>query len=109
MNDRKTSPRRTRSQWVGVVASMGVEERPFPFQQATRLEVFLKRRGIRPAHLSRESGYRRQDVFGVRMGRIIPGPNCMSAITNACMRLSGERLEPSDLFDFGAHAAGQGR
>jgi hypothetical protein len=88
---------------------MGVEERPFPFQQATRLEVFLKRRGIRPAHLSRESGYRRQDVFGVRMGRIIPGPNCMSAITNACMRLSGERLEPSDLFDFGAHAAGQGR
>jgi predicted transcriptional regulator len=65
----------------------------------TRLERFLKSRGIKPAHLARESGYSRQHLLRIRMGRMEPTRRCIAAITGACRRLSGEAVRASDLFD----------
>ena len=65
----------------------------------TRLEEFLRSRGIRPAHLARESGYSRQHVLRVRAGRMDPTRRCIAAITAACRRLSGEPVRAADLFD----------
>lgn len=65
----------------------------------TRLEKFLKSRGIKPAHLARESGYSRQHLLRIRMGRMEPTRRCIAAIASACRRLSGEAVRASDLFD----------
>jgi len=65
----------------------------------TRLESFLKSRGIKPAHLARESGYSRQHLLRIRMGRMEPTRRCIAAISAACRRLSGEGVRASDLFD----------
>ncbi|MFP5247452.1 MAG: helix-turn-helix domain-containing protein [Thermoanaerobaculia bacterium] len=65
----------------------------------TRLEAFLKSRGIKPAHLARESGYSRQHLLRIRMGRMEPTRRCIAAIAAACRRLSGEGVRASDLFD----------
>jgi predicted transcriptional regulator len=65
----------------------------------TRLEKFLKSRGIKPAHLARESGYSRQHLLRIRMGRMDPTRRCIAAIAASCRRLSGEAVRASDLFD----------
>jgi predicted transcriptional regulator len=65
----------------------------------TRLERFLKSRGIKPAHLARESGYSRQHLLRIRMGRMEPTRRCIAAIAVACRRLSGESVRASELFD----------
>lgn len=65
----------------------------------TRLEDFLKSRGIKPAHLARESGYSRQHLLRLRMGRMDPTRRCMAAISAACRRLSGEPIHAWDLFE----------
>jgi hypothetical protein len=65
----------------------------------TRLETFLKSRGIKPAHLARESGYSRQHLLRIRMGRMEPTRRCIAAIAAACRRLSGESVRAADLFD----------
>jgi len=65
----------------------------------TRLEAFLKSRGIKPAHLARESGYSRQHLLRLRLGRMEPTRRCIAAIAAACRRLSGESVRASDLFD----------
>ena len=68
---------------------------------ATRLEVFLKTHGIKPAHLARESGYSRQHLLRIRMGRMEPTRRCIAAIVAACRRMSGEPVLASDLFELG--------
>jgi predicted transcriptional regulator len=65
----------------------------------TRLETFLKSRGIKPAHLARESGYSRQHLLRIRMGRMEPTRRCIAAIVSACRRLSRERVHAEDLFE----------
>jgi hypothetical protein len=65
----------------------------------TRLETFLKSRGIKPAHLAKESGYSRQHLLRIRMGRMEPTRRCIAAISAACRRLSGESVRASELFD----------
>lgn len=65
----------------------------------TRLESFIKSRGIKPAHLARESGYSRQHLLRIRMGRMEPTRRCIAAIAAACRRLSGESVRASALFD----------
>jgi predicted transcriptional regulator len=65
---------------------------------ATRLEKFLKSRKIKPAHLARESGYSRQHLLRIRMGRMEPTRRCIAAIVTACRRLSGEHVQATDLF-----------
>ncbi|HEX8170613.1 MAG TPA: helix-turn-helix transcriptional regulator [Thermoanaerobaculia bacterium] len=66
---------------------------------ATRLERFLKSRGIKPAHLARESGYSRQHLLRIRLGRMEPTRRCIAAIAAACRKLSGESVRASELFD----------
>lgn len=66
---------------------------------STRLEAFLKSRAIKPAHLARESGYSRQHLLRIRMGRMEPTRRCIAAIAAACRRLSGEGVRASELFD----------
>jgi len=65
----------------------------------TRLEAYLKTRGIKPAHLARESGYSRQHLLRIRMGRMDPTRRCIAAIVAACRRLSHEHVRAVDLFD----------
>jgi predicted transcriptional regulator len=65
----------------------------------TRLETFLKSRGIKPAHLARESGYSRQHLLRIRLGKMEPTRRCIAAISAACRRLSGENVRASELFD----------
>ena len=65
----------------------------------TRLEAFLRSRGIKPAHLARESGYSRQHLLRIRLGRMDPTRRCIAAIAAACRRLSGENVRASELFD----------
>lgn len=65
----------------------------------TKLEAFIQSRGIKPAHLARESGYSRQHLLRVRMGRMDPTRRCIAAIVSAARRLARERVAASDLFD----------
>jgi len=65
----------------------------------TRLETFLKSRGIKPAHLARESGYSRQHLLRIRMGRMEPTRRCIAAIVAASRRLSREPVRAADLFE----------
>jgi predicted transcriptional regulator len=65
----------------------------------TRLETYLKSRGIKPAHLARESGYSRQHLLRIRMGRMEPTRRCIAAIVAACRRLSHETVRANELFD----------
>ena len=65
----------------------------------TKLESFLKSRGIKPAHLARESGYSRQHLLRIRMGRMEPTRRCISAIVGACKRLAKDQVRATDLFD----------
>ena len=65
----------------------------------TKLETFLKSHRIKPAHLARESGYSRQHLLRIRMGRMEPTRRCIAAIAAACRRLSREPVKASDLFD----------
>ncbi len=65
----------------------------------TRLESFIRSRGIKPAHLARESGYSRQHLLRIRMGRMEPTRRCIAAIASACRRLSGEGVRAAELFE----------
>jgi hypothetical protein len=65
----------------------------------TKLELYLRHHGIKPAHLARESGYSRMHLLRIRMGRMQPSERCMDAITTACRRLAREPVRMADLFD----------
>ena len=67
----------------------------------TRLERYLRLKGIKPAHLARESGYSRQHLLRIRMGRMEPTRRCIAAIVAACRRLSREPVRADDLFELG--------
>lgn len=65
----------------------------------TRLESFLKRRGIKPAHLAKESGYSRAHLLRVRNGQMEPTRKCIKAIREACSRLIQRNVRATTLFD----------
>jgi predicted transcriptional regulator len=65
----------------------------------TKLEAFMKRNRIKPAHLARESGYSRQHLLRIRMGRMEPTRRCIAAIVSACRRLSRHQVHAAELFD----------
>ena len=65
----------------------------------TKLELFLRSRRIKPAHLARESGYARAHLLRVRMGRITATADCAVAVVSALRRLAGERVVLADVFD----------
>jgi hypothetical protein len=68
----------------------------------TKLESFLKSRGIKPAHLAKESGYSRQHLLRVRMGKMEPTRKCIEALVVACQRITRDRrINANHLFDLG--------
>jgi hypothetical protein len=67
----------------------------------TKLEQFLKSRDIKPAHVARESGYSRQHLLRIRMGRMEPTRRCIAALVAACRHLSREAVQAQTLFDLG--------
>jgi len=67
----------------------------------TRLQMFITAHGIKAAALARETGYSRQYLLRVRMGRVDPTRRCMAAIVAACRRLSHKRVRASELFELG--------
>src|SRR5438552_19193205 len=67
----------------------------------TRLEQFIKSRGIKPAHLAAVSGYSRQHLLRIRMGRMEPTRRCIAAILAAIRILSGrDQLPITEVFSF---------
>jgi tetratricopeptide (TPR) repeat protein len=64
----------------------------------TRLERFLKARGIKPAHLAQEAGYSRQHLLRIRRGLMEPTRRCIAAIVAAASRLSRSTVKPEELF-----------
>lgn len=67
--------------------------------RGTRLERYLRRHGIKPAHLARESGYSRQHLLRIRLGKMEPTRRCIVAIVMACRRLTREHVTAADLFE----------
>lgn len=67
--------------------------------RGTKLEFFLRSRGIKPAHLARDSGYSRQHLLRIRMGRMEPTRRCIVHVVAACRRLSREKVPAADLFE----------
>jgi len=78
-----------------------IEDEPAIADRArgAKLETFLRSRGIRPAHLAWESGYSRQHLLRIRLGRIEPTRRCIADLVTACRRLAREPVRASDLFD----------
>jgi hypothetical protein len=73
-------------------------------QSPTKLESFLLTRELHPAHIAQESGYSRQHLLRVRMGKMDATGKCMKAVTLACRRLSQEPVTALHLFDLGGFA-----
>ena len=66
----------------------------------TKLEKYLKRRGIKPAALAKASKYSRQHLLRIRLGRQEPTRKCIKAITAACRMLAkAPNLQATSLFD----------
>jgi predicted transcriptional regulator len=65
----------------------------------TKLEAFIKAKGIKPAHLALHAEYSRQHLLRIRMGRMEPTRKCIKAVVAACRRLAREPVTASDLFD----------
>jgi predicted transcriptional regulator len=66
----------------------------------TKLEKFITSRGIRPAHVAKESGYSRQHLLRIRQGKMEPSRRCIKAVRDACRRITANpRLRASQLFD----------
>jgi predicted transcriptional regulator len=63
------------------------------------LEEFIRSRGIKPAHLARESGYSRQHLLRIRFGRMLPSLTCIASIVVTMRRLTRERVRPEQLFE----------
>jgi predicted transcriptional regulator len=65
----------------------------------TRLEAFIKSRGLLPSHVAKHADYSRQHLLRLRKGEMEPTRKCIKAITAACRRLARERVRAADLFD----------
>jgi hypothetical protein len=72
---------------------------PQRMNRTTPLEEFMRRRGIKPAHLARESGYSRQHLLRIRRGRMEPTRRCMAALIAAVRRMTHEPIRAEELFD----------
>lgn len=70
-----------------------------PLSCSTRLERFIRSRGIKPVHLARESSYSRQHLLRIRFGRMLPSLACIASIVVAMRRLTRERVRPEQLFE----------
>jgi len=65
----------------------------------TKLEAFIKARGLKPLRIAFEADYSRQHLLRIRMGKMEPTRKCIKAITAAIRKLTREPITASDLFD----------
>jgi hypothetical protein len=67
----------------------------------TRFEAYLREHQVKPAHLAKRSGYSRQHLLRLRLGRQEPTRRCMLALARALQSLTGDPVQATDLFDLG--------
>ena len=67
--------------------------------EVTRLEWFIRTRGIKPAHVAREAAISRQHLLRLRTGEADPTRRVMVLLRRACSRLVRKRVSMRDLFD----------
>ena len=65
----------------------------------TKLETFLRAKGIKPADVAREARVSRQHLLRLRKGIAQPTITMLVKITNACSALLGRTVAYSELFD----------
>jgi len=70
-------------------------------REATRLEWFIRTRGLKPRHVAIEAKISRQHLFRLRRGEAQPTAVTMSSVRRACSRLTRKRVALRDLFDLG--------
>jgi DNA-binding phage protein len=67
----------------------------------TRLETFIRERGLKPAQIAREAGCSRKHLFRVRKGRCEPTRPVMRNIARAVGSLLGRKVRVAQLFNLG--------
>ncbi len=67
--------------------------------RVTRLESFLKGKGIRAAHLARDAGISRQHLMRLRRGTSQPTLHMMIILATAARRILGRKVEVREMFD----------
>lgn len=95
---RRPSERTTLGSQKLIEAAVIEDVAPRKASRTTPLEQFMNRRGLKPAHVARESGYSRQHLLRIRMGRMEPTRRCMAAIIAAVRRLTHEPIMAGELF-----------
>jgi len=70
-------------------------------RQATRLEWFIRTRGLKPAHVAEEASISRQHLYRLRRGQGQPTAETIAGVRRACARLTRKRVSIHDLFDIG--------
>jgi DNA-binding phage protein len=70
-------------------------------RDATRLEWFIRTRGLKPAHVAEEATISRQQLLRLRKGTAQPRSETMASVRRACSRLLHKRVSIHDLFDIG--------
>jgi hypothetical protein len=67
----------------------------------TRLDDFMRSRGIRPVDLECASKIAAPHLRRIRLGKADPSRRTIAAITRGCRKLLDDpRITPLDLFDF---------
>ncbi|HEV8433335.1 MAG TPA: helix-turn-helix transcriptional regulator [Thermoanaerobaculia bacterium] len=67
----------------------------------TRLQSFLKAKGIKPMRLAADAGVSRQHLLRLRRGTTEPTRRVMVALATACRRITRNPVRVADLFDIG--------
>ncbi|MDP9194669.1 MAG: helix-turn-helix transcriptional regulator [Acidobacteriota bacterium] len=68
-------------------------------QEATRLDTFMKARGIKPAKLARVAYISRQHLMRVRTGEGDPTRHVMVRLMMACTLILHRKIRMDELFD----------
>lgn len=67
----------------------------------TRLESFIRARGLKPAHIAREAGCSRKHLYSMRNGLTEPTRPMMQKIARAVGSLLGQKVRVAQLFNLG--------
>ena len=71
-------------------------------RKATRFGAFVRDEALSPTELAQASGYSRQHIYLVRVGRKAPSVEFMRAVLHAASRIKSKRYRIDDLFDLEA-------
>jgi hypothetical protein len=77
------------------------ESSPVAEKSLSRLGVFLRETGIKPAHLAREANISRSYLNRLKVGKIDPTRRMMLKVRDACSGLLARTVYLAELFDLG--------